>query len=101
MCDGSTDSAVIEEVMVFIRYINSGHIQSCFVSLGAVEKGTAVNIAAAIKHACQTFLGLEGADFTKKLVGFGSDGASVMQGRKGGVAALLVKVSPGFNRCIA
>ena len=27
MCDGSTDSAVIEEEMVFIRYSNSGHIQ--------------------------------------------------------------------------
>ena len=44
MCDGSTDSAVIEEEMVFIRYINCGHIQSRFVSLEAVEKGTAVNI---------------------------------------------------------
>ena len=94
ICDGSTDSAVVEEEMVFVRYSDCGLIRSRFVSLEPVEKGTAVNITAAITQACHKQLNLEGTNFTTKLIGFGSDGASVMQGRKGGVTALLRKDQP-------
>ena len=54
VCDGSTDSAVIKEVMVFVMYCDEGDIRSHFVSQEPVEKGSAVNITTAIKQACQT-----------------------------------------------
>ena len=94
MCDGSTDSAVVEEEMIFVRYIDRGEIRSRFVAVEQVERDDAVSITAAIKQACQTYLGLDAAEFGRKLVGLGSDGAAVMQGRKGGVTGLLRKEQP-------
>ena len=58
--------------------------------MNALERGTAVNIHAAIDEAMSS----NDPDWTKKLVAMGSDGASVMQGKKGGVVALLRANSP-------
>ena len=85
MCDGSTDSAVIEQEMVYMRYAKQGVIKVRFVSLQSVERGTALNIKAAI----DTGMGTIDSDWKKKVVALGSDGAAVMTGHKGGVVALL------------
>ena len=64
-----------------------------FISVENVEKADATGIHNAL-HVSMTSVGLEKAMWTKKLVGFGSDGASVMMGKKGGVIAKLKNDQP-------
>ena len=61
-----------------------------FITLKSLEGGTVVNIHAAIDKAMSS----NDPDWTKKLVAMGSDGASVMQGKKGDVVAFLRANSP-------
>ena len=87
MSDSSTDRFVTENEIVYIRYINQkGLPQSLFAGLGAVRKADSKGILEAIDHILPSRGWLGWKD---KMVGFGADGASVMMGHKGGVAALL------------
>ena len=61
-----------------------------FLSLQAVEIGAATNIKSAIENAVEEYL----PGWKEKLVAIGSDGASVMRGRKGGVIALMRQDCP-------
>ena len=90
MSDGSTDSAVLEQEIVYTRFAISGQVFVKFLSLQAVEKGAATNIKSAIENAVEEYL----PGWKEKLVAIVSDGASVMQGRKGGVIALLRQDCP-------
>ena len=65
----------------FLAYVNIG-------------RGTAQNISNAIIQALETNLHLTRQTIFTKLVGFGSDGASVMTGCKSGVGTLLKKEQP-------
>ena len=81
MSDGSTDSAVIEQEMVYTRFAIDGEVFIKFLSVQSVEKAAAVNIKKAMEDAVDEYL----PGWRSKLVAIGSDGAAVMQGRKGGV----------------
>lgn len=62
-----------------------------FVGITSVEKADAAGIVSAIDG---VFKKLDVSDYKQKLVGFGSDGASVNTGKKNGVIAQLKKQQP-------
>ena len=90
MSDGSTDSAVLEQEIIYCRFAKDGNVNVRFLSIEELERGTAVNITAAI------FGALDAVDpgWAPKLVALGADGAAVMQGHKRGVVALLKAKCP-------
>lgn len=85
MSDGSTDSSVKEEELVYVRFCHKGKIESKFVGIKSVEKADALHISNAISTI------MEGVcdDWGSKLVALGTDGAAVMTGAKNGVVSRL------------
>ncbi|KAK0135054.1 Zinc finger protein 862 [Merluccius polli] len=85
LSDGSTDTAVKEEELVYVRFCTKGNVNVKFIGIEAVEKADSANITQAIKNqmdaACK---GWEG-----KLVACVTDGAAVMSGGKSGVVTRL------------
>ncbi|XP_051803965.1 zinc finger protein 862-like isoform X3 [Acanthochromis polyacanthus] len=88
LCDGSTDSSGAENEIIYVRICCDGLVKTYFINCALVPRGDAKNILAALKRSIE-MIGIPWGSFIEKLVGMGSDGASVMLGRKGGVAALL------------
>ena len=100
MCDETTDVAVIKEVIIYSRYVGrDSKVSTSFIGMVEVTDGCATSILAAIQQLCDR----EHLDIDHKLVAFGSDGAAVMIGVRGGVAALLKQTSPWIiaNHCVA
>ena len=85
MIDESTDISVLKQLVLHGRYVSEAG-QPCSTLLRIVDlvDGTAERIEEAIK----AYLAEKGLSFSK-LMGFGSDGASVMTGRVSGVATRL------------
>ena len=94
LADGSTDRAVVESEIVYVNVIEDGSVRSHFVGLAELGSADAVGVLSAIDIVIEKSLNLPPDQWRKKLVGFGSDGASVMCGSRGGVTALLKKDVP-------
>jgi hypothetical protein len=94
LSDGSTDSAVKEQELFYVRYVINGVPNVKFIAAIHVEKPDAQSIYLGLKRAVTEYLQVPWETFVPKLVGLGCDGASVMTGKKGGLGALLRKDSP-------
>ncbi len=86
--DGSTDSSIQEQEIVFLRYVHEGNVEVRFVATKTPRSPDAVGIYNSILDALDG-IGVTEDMLKMKLVAFGCDGASVMIGKKGGVATLL------------
>lgn len=87
MSDGSTDSAVMEEELLYTRVSQAGNVEVHFVGIQAVEKPNAENITAAIIRMMREVC--EDESWQKKLVACATDGAAVMTGSRSGVVSRL------------
>lgn len=85
-CDGSTDKSVTEKELIMVKVLDNSYPKMKFLKLEQPPNTKAVGILEAIDHAFQDF-GLP--DYKQRLVGFCSDGASVMMGERRGVVRLL------------
>ena len=85
--NGSSDSSITESIMVYIHTCQKGEVKTTFIKCCQVQHGTALGVINAIKRSAETVM--EFNTFLSKLVAMGSDGASVMLGKKSGVLALL------------
>jgi hypothetical protein len=94
LSDGSTDSGILEQEMVFLRYIVGGAVKVKFIGVQSVEKANAVGIVNALKTTVGKLFAWE--EFKDKLVSLGCDGAAVMVGKKSGVAAHLTEEQPAL-----
>ena len=92
--DGSTDSSVTEQELVYLRTSKDGVLSTNFLTICAIDKATAVNIHAALLTTISQELEVTSQQFMKKLAGVGTDGAPVMLGKKGGLVALLKQQQP-------
>ena len=81
-----------ENEMIYIQTCSSGSVSTNFIYCCQVECGTASGIIDAIQRAVKTIC--DWPQFINKLVGLGSDGASVMLGKNNGVIALLQATQP-------
>lgn len=85
LCDESTDLSVNKNLIVYVRYVSSnGTPQTKLLGNVKIDDGTAVGITAALLKVLE----MRKLDVTH-MVGFGSDGASVMTGKLNGVGVLL------------
>ena len=98
LIDESTDIAIHKSMVMYLRYVYNGKVLTEFVGNIRVSDGTADSLVRAIDA---KFAELE-IDFST-VVGFASDGASVMTGRKTGVGARLAVKCPGLIQvhCVA
>ena len=87
LSDSSTDTAAVEEEIVYLMYMFQGKSIVRFIDMVPVKDGIAAGILDAIWKALENVGLLKENDVTR-LVGFGGDGASVMMGCNNGVAAL-------------
>ncbi|XP_038063187.1 zinc finger protein 862-like [Patiria miniata] len=81
--------SVKEEEIVYLRTASQGVISNDFVGLAGLEKADAQNICSGVLKCCQDHLSLGEHELMSKMVGFESDGASVMLGCNSGVSTLL------------
>ena len=111
LCDGSTDSATLEDEVVYLSYFDPQpvgsdevKVKTTFIGVKSVRTATAEGVQEAI---IDSYKGLSADlkidDFEKKLIGFTSDGASVNRGHKQSVKTILKVKSPWivFIWCIA
>lgn len=86
MSDGSLDSAVMEEEIVFVRSAREGKVSVDFVGVKSVPKPDAISIADAVNFIMTNEIS---AEWKSKLVALTTDGAAVMTGAKRGVVTRL------------
>lgn len=82
MADGSTDSGIIEQELLFVRFLDNGLPVNRFLTVQSVKHANADGILQAIDNG---FNYANVINWKDGLVGFGADGASVMMGRQNGV----------------
>ena len=100
--DGSTDSSRTEQEIVFVRFVQKGQVQTKFAGIVSPKSPNGVGIYDAILRGLEE-MNISQEVLKDKLVGLGSDGASVMTGRIGKVAALFRKLQPSLTviHCLA
>ena len=86
MSDGSTDSAVEEQEIVYCRFGTGGKVYTQFLAVQTVKKADAQTISLAIDSAVSSTLDQNWKD---KLAAIGTDGAAVMVGKNTGVVKRL------------
>ena len=94
LLDGSTDSAIIEQELFYVRFSSAGSIHTKFIGVMSVDRGTADNIYKAFKDCVERYLGISWDDFKYKVIALGSDGAAVMTGAENGFYGLLKREVP-------
>ena len=87
-CDGSTDRSESEKELVMVRVIEDFYPVVKYLKLVEPANTKADGILAAINGAFAYF-GFSAREYKQKMIGFGSDGASVMMGARRGVIELL------------
>lgn len=94
--DRVTDSVLKAAAVVYVHFAKEGKVHCQIVGVQPVHKTNASTIKNAIEEALQINLQLSLAsqDWSRKLVGFGSDGTGVMVGENRGVAELLREIQP-------
>ena len=91
LTDGSTDSGVIEEEIMYVKYVNEGQVHTKFMTLQAPDNGKAQGLKAAI-HEGFNEVGLD--NWRTHLASMGTDGASVNTGEQNGLIAIMRRDLP-------
>jgi len=86
LIDGATDTSVTECELIYLRYLSGGKPVNHYLSIEDIKNANAPGIISAIEKA---FENSNISNWKDRLIGMGSDGASVNLGVRGGVAALL------------
>ena len=94
LSDGSTDAGIFEQETVFVRYVDKqGQPWTKFVDIVPLESATTAGVCSAITTSLEA-IDIDKETLKKKLVGCNFDGASVMMGKKSGVAVHIQKKVP-------
>ena len=89
LIDESTDISTTENLIIYIKLLNNFNPETHLLGNVHIPNGQAATVTQMVKD----ILASRHVD-EKKVVGFGSDGASVMTGKNNGVAARLKRVNP-------
>ncbi|XP_068952228.1 sperm flagellar protein 2 [Petaurus breviceps papuanus] len=94
--DGGTDSFTEDTKVVYVQFAHEGKVHCQVVGVQTVDRIDPVSIKNAIEKTLEINLqlNLSSKDWSKKLVGFGSNGTAVMVGENNGVARLLKEIQP-------
>ena len=96
LMDGSTDSAISENELIYVLYIDSdsGKLVCRYLKNKAIKNANAEGLKTLLKKSLEE-MGLN--DYEHRLVGLGVDGAAVNFGRKRGLVQLLKSDIPSLN----
>ena len=99
MADGGTDQGVMEEVLVYVRYLDMelGKPVNEYLAIQKPKSGSGADVLDAISFTISNTTGMEESEWKEKLMSFGSDGCAVMTGAKNGVWGLLQNDSSTTN----
>ncbi|RMX37876.1 hypothetical protein pdam_00007053 [Pocillopora damicornis] len=86
----SNRCSCLEEEIVYVRFVSGGAPKTCYVELAEVESAKAPGILKAIKSDMDKIH----PQWMQKIISTGTDGASVMMGRIGGVVSLIKQDAP-------
>lgn len=89
--DGSTDDGTVEQETLCLKWCNKGIISNRFICIGEPESTTSNDLYNFVINELQANTLYISMD---KCIGFGSDGASNMMGKKKGLVVLLKKDYP-------
>ena len=112
LSDGSTDSKVIEQEAIYVRYLENGCPQTKFARIKPPIKGDAEGLLLVIEDVFKSLRAQDSTSFEKeeylteirkKLVNCNFNGASVMSGHASGVQARIKRKQPAvvYTHCIA
>ena len=85
LSDGSTDTSVLEQEIIYMRFSHRGILNTYFIGIEPVPKADAAHINDAIDNVASQI----DKDWKNKLISVGTDGASVMTGNISGVVKKL------------
>ena len=94
--DGTTDIAILEQEMIYLRTCKAGVVSVKFLGVMSTPKPDAQGIMNSIGQAVQSGLDVSLEDLAKKLVALGADGAAVMMGCNTGVVTRLRELAPSL-----
>ena len=99
LADGSTDTTVVEQETVSVRYVHKGQPVTELAEIVPLESAKATGVYKAVQQGITAVTGDDGPS----LIGANFDGASVMMGENSGVKALLQKDYPVITviHCVA
>ena len=91
MIDGSTDHGVIEEAIMYVRYLEKSTGRPVTVYLGIQEPkaGTGKGYLEAVDSCFEKVINIDSVTWKQKITGLGTDGCAAMTGEKNGVVGLL------------
>ncbi|XP_074138783.1 sperm flagellar protein 2 isoform X4 [Sminthopsis crassicaudata] len=94
--DSGTDSIIEDIKVIYVQFAYEGKVHCQIVGVQTVDKIDPVAIKSAIEKTLEINLqlNLSSSDWSKKLVGFGSNGTAVMVGENNSVARLLKEIQP-------
>ena len=97
--DGATNCSILEVEIVYTRIVKDGHVREFFTSLEDIQHANAEGVFQAVERA----LLKEEPNWKDKIIGAGSDGASVNIGRNNSVATRIKDGRPYvvFPQCVA
>ncbi|XP_066272600.1 zinc finger protein 862-like [Branchiostoma lanceolatum] len=95
MSDSSMDRSILDQELIYVTYIEDGLPVNHLVNIVALQHAHSTGILDAILAGLED-VSVTRDDLSHRLVGFGSDGASVMQGAQNGVAAKLKEICPSL-----
>ena len=98
MLDGSTDLGVIEEVIIYVRYLDKsvGRPVTTYVGIEEPKAGTGKGYLDALDSCFQRVASIDSVTWKQKTAGLGTDGCSAMVGEKNGVVGLLRQENKEF-----
>ena len=91
--DGTTDNAAVEQETIFLRSSTAGSISTRFLCIGEPESTTSEALHSFVLRKLNDCNLSQHMD---KFVGFGSDGAATMTGKRSGLITLLKKDYPAI-----
>ena len=91
MADGGTDVGVLEEVLVYVRYLDwdLGKPVNEYLAIQEPKPGSGLDFLDAIGTCITKATGMENVEWSEKLTAFGSDGFGFMTGTRNVVWGLL------------
>ena len=91
MIDGSTDHGVIEEAIMYVRYLDksTGRPVTSYLGIEEPKAGTGRGYLEAVDSCFQRVTNIDSVTWKEKTSGLGTDGCAAMTGEKNGVVGLL------------
>lgn len=93
LCDESTDSAIIEQLLIYVVFCKKGEVFTKFLNIVPLQKADAEAIFLALRNVCADMFQSTENPF-EQLLCFVADGAAAMQGCKTGVSQRISKEQP-------